>query len=137
MVRSSMTPPLVDPCLAHGVQLFNQGHFFEAHEAWEKAWKRSDGDERTFYQGIIQAAAALLHVQRRNYAGAMSVYGKSRRNLDKLPARWVGIELAQFRADLIAYFAALRTPLDEQGDRGDAAMVPAKPLPIIGWACDS
>jgi Domain of unknown function (DUF309) len=39
-----------------GINLFNNGKFFECHEAWEEVWKRSAGDEKLFYQGIIQAA---------------------------------------------------------------------------------
>src|SRR5689334_2631643 len=97
---------------AQGVQLFNQRNFFDAHEAWEQEWKIVEGVEQIFYQGIIQAAVALLHVQRGNYAGAISVYRKSSPKLDQFPVVWMGIELGKFRSDLAQYFATLPTSVN-------------------------
>ena len=87
-----------------GIRLFNQHNFFEAHEVWEQVWRRIEGEERIFYQGLIQAAAALLHVQRGNNAGAFSVYRKSCTKLANFPVIWRGIELGKFRCDLARYF---------------------------------
>src|SRR6516162_9631074 len=98
-----------DACFAVGVRLFNQGNFFEAHELWEHKWKKAEGEDKTFYQGLIQAAVALCHVQRGNYAGAISVYLKSWPKLARFPAVWMGIELEQFRRELRRYFDARRT----------------------------
>lgn len=64
-----------------GVELFNDGKFFECHEVWEIVWLKADGFEREFLHAIIQAAAALHHVQRGNLKGALSV---GRRAIDKL-----------------------------------------------------
>jgi len=64
------------------VQLFNAGEYWAAHEELETVW-RSIPDERTasVYQGLIQAAAALLHRQRGNPHGNRVV---GQRALDKL-----------------------------------------------------
>ena len=55
-----------------GLELFNAGRFFEAHEAWEAAWLVEDGDVRQMLQGLIQVAAGYLKalVQRRPRAAA-------------------------------------------------------------------
>jgi uncharacterized protein len=103
-----MTRPEIDARFREGVQLFNQGNFFEAHEVWEQQWKIAEGVEKIFYQGIIQAAVALLHLQRGNYAGATSVYLKSSLKLAPFPAIWMGIELGKFRSKLKRYFTVLR-----------------------------
>jgi uncharacterized protein len=104
-----MTRPETDAGFAAGIRLFNQGRFFEAHEVWEELWKTAEGDKRIFYQGIIQAAAALVHMQRGNYKGGISVYLKSRPKLDQFPVVWMGIELGQFRSELARYFGAVHT----------------------------
>ena len=44
-----MSQPASDARFAAGVRLFNQGHFFEAHDLWEQVWKNADGEEKTFY----------------------------------------------------------------------------------------
>jgi uncharacterized protein len=89
-----------------GISLFNAGRYFECHEAWEQVWKGSSGAERFFYQGLIQAAVAILHAERGNFRGAASIYGKARTNLEPLPAVHMGIALADFRRALEEFFAA-------------------------------
>jgi len=93
---------------AQGIRLFNQGNFFEAHEVWEEIWKETEGEEKIFYQGLIQAAAALAHAQRGNCHGAVSVYLKSRPKLERFPGVWMGIDLQQFRSRLSQYFDKLQ-----------------------------
>jgi predicted metal-dependent hydrolase len=88
-----------------GITLFNAGKFFECHEAWEEVWKRSAGEEKLFYQGIIQAAVAILHAQRGNLTGAASLYAKASAKLDHLPSQHMGIELGELRDALQDFFA--------------------------------
>ena len=59
-----MTAKTIAEHFQDGIDLFNAGRFFECHEAWEQAWLRSAGADKLFYQGMIQAAAAILHAQR-------------------------------------------------------------------------
>jgi hypothetical protein len=64
------------------VDLFNAGAFWEAHEALEAVWRSiEDESEARVMQGLIQAAAALLHRERGNRHGVHAV-GKAA--LDKL-----------------------------------------------------
>ncbi len=88
-----------------GIDLFNEGKFFECHEAWEEVWKRSEGEAKLFYQGIIQAAVAILHAQRGNLNGAASMYAKASAKLDHLPAEHMGIALGDLREALKKFFA--------------------------------
>jgi uncharacterized protein len=59
-----------DRLFARGVADFNGVRYWHAHEAWETLWRAAPEDERDFYQGLIQVAAGLLHLQRRNLRGA-------------------------------------------------------------------
>jgi uncharacterized protein len=54
-----------------GIRHFNEGRFFEAHEAWETAWKqgRGTGDEE-FFKGLSQLGAGYVHYRRGNPHGA-------------------------------------------------------------------
>jgi predicted metal-dependent hydrolase len=67
-------PPLdpieADRLFREGVALFNGARYWHAHEAWETLWRSVPDEERPFYQGLIQVAAGLLHLQRRNARGA-------------------------------------------------------------------
>ena len=72
------------PDYLRGIELFNQGRYFECHEACETTWLQSEGAEREFLHAMIQAAAALLHRERGNQKGAANVYSRSRRKLESL-----------------------------------------------------
>jgi predicted metal-dependent hydrolase len=68
--REPLSPAAADRLFREGVALFNGVRYWFAHEAWETLWRAAQDDERDFYQGLIQVAAGLLHLQRRNVRGA-------------------------------------------------------------------
>ncbi|MBE0593807.1 MAG: DUF309 domain-containing protein [Gemmatimonadales bacterium] len=58
--------------------LFNGGDFWKAHEALETIWRTlPEGVESLVVQGLIQAAAALLHRERGNRHGVWVVGEKA------------------------------------------------------------
>ena len=66
--RASSTPRLL-----RGVDLFNSGHYWEAHEVWEAEWTPDrKGHDSGFYKGLIQIAAGCLHYTRHNRRGAVN-----------------------------------------------------------------
>jgi hypothetical protein len=65
-----------DELLHRGVALFNGQRYWHAHEAWETLWRAADEEDRDLYQGLIQVAAGLLHLQRRNVRGARNKLGE-------------------------------------------------------------
>ena len=59
--------------LQEGIDLFNAGRYWEAHEAWEGDWMPDrKGPDSGFYKGLIQVAAGCLHYTRRNRRGAVN-----------------------------------------------------------------
>lgn len=94
-----MTPAHSD-FYEQGIELFNEGRFFECHEAWEEIWKRSDGAEKLFYQGLIQAAVAILHAQRGNLEGARSLYEKASAKLAPIPHEHMGLAVGELCIEL-------------------------------------
>ncbi len=87
-----------------GIELFNAGEFFECHEAWEEIWLRAEGVEREFLHVLIQSAVALLHFQRGNLKGALSVYERARRRLAALPLTVMKLDTKQFAQELENFF---------------------------------
>lgn len=83
-----------------GIELFNSGKFWHAHEEWEDAWRASiDPTIQLFYKGIIQTAAALVHWQKGNPKGLHLNWAKARAKLVQLPPEVLGLSIAP----LIAY----------------------------------
>jgi uncharacterized protein len=77
-----------------GIDLYNAGHFWNAHEAWEEVWLESERGMRGFYQGMIQISAAFVHVTRNRYPGGVKLLGEGIEKLEKYPASFMGVELA-------------------------------------------
>lgn len=76
----------------HGVQLFNSGKFWNSHEAWEQVWMRHAEDERLFFQGIIQLAAAYHQlVVKKNFQGMMNNFDKAYQKLVIFQPEYLGI----------------------------------------------
>jgi hypothetical protein len=63
----------VTPLLAEGIELFNLGRYWDAHEVWEREWMPDrKGADSGFYKGLIQVAAGCLHYSRHNRRGAVN-----------------------------------------------------------------
>ncbi|MGE5072039.1 MAG: DUF309 domain-containing protein [Anaerolineae bacterium] len=88
------------PRARHGIELFNEGHYFEAHEELEAAWRDEKGKVRELYQGILEAGVTYLHITRSNYWGAVKVYKRSMRWLKDWPEHCRGVDVGQLRRDL-------------------------------------
>lgn len=54
----------------YGIDLFNNGYYWEAHEAWEHLWiPRKESTEGMFLKGLIQVTASLVKRSQKNYSG--------------------------------------------------------------------
>ena len=100
--RTNLEPPALDEAewqiFRHGVALFNDGKFWEAHEAWEEVWKGRTEESRIFFQGIIQAAAAYhLIVTRPRYGGARNNIAKALATLELFTGNVLGIDVDELR----------------------------------------
>jgi hypothetical protein len=90
----------LDSNICEGLRLFNEGFYFECHEALETAWRAETGPTRELYQGILQAAVCYYHIVRTNYSGALKMCERSLNRLSKWPDVMLGIHVGQLRNDL-------------------------------------
>lgn len=103
-----------------GIEYFNAGHYFEAHEIWEEIWLRSSGEEKLFYQMLIQTAVGLYHRERNNERGAQGMYQAVTAKLAALPSIFMS-------ADLSAFFADIKECLSPKTEEsGNVSSVPAR-----------
>jgi predicted metal-dependent hydrolase len=70
-----------DPRFLKGIEEFNQQLFFECHETLEELWLEERGEDRRFFQGIIQVAAGYYKLQQQVPIGAVKLW---RTALEKL-----------------------------------------------------
>ena len=110
-----------------GIELFNQGEFYDSHDVWEDLWTEYRGPDRQFYQGLIQSAVALYHLSRGNLRGARRMYYSSRSYLAPYPPGHHGIDLARLLIEMEVCFR----PYIDLPEDGKVAAVDAGSLPQI------
>jgi hypothetical protein len=93
-------PAGVPNAIRRGAALFNAGLFFECHEFFEDVWRASGPPERTFYHGLVQAAAACYHAEKGNAHGAAVLLDKARDKLSAYVPRYLGVDVAGLLASL-------------------------------------
>ena len=95
-----------DPSI--GVDLFNRGLYWEAHEAWEHEWVPDRrGPDSGFYKGLIQVAAGCLHYQRRNRRGAVNKWRSGAGYLRPYMPVHRGVKLAPLVRAVDGYLEAM------------------------------
>ena len=52
--------PQADPRFQQGLELFNAGEWYAAHDLFEELWHETADPERRSLQGILQVAVAQL-----------------------------------------------------------------------------
>jgi uncharacterized protein len=75
-----------------GLDHFNAGEFWDAHESWETIWLEAESDVHIFLQGLIQLAAAYHHVKRGTYPGGLRLFDAALQKLEGFPKQWCGID---------------------------------------------
>ena len=116
-----------DPRYLAGVVLFNAGDFFEAHEVWEDLWAESAGLERSFYQGLIQAAVGLFHFSGGNLRGAAKLYRTSRAYMEPCGSPFLGLDVVAFWRQMERCFAEVLA-----SENPDPALRPVEEqMPVI------
>lgn len=83
-----------------GIELFNEGEYFEAHERWEDIWHMAFGLKQKFYQGLIQCAVALEHYRRSNPRGVASLYKSYQPKFNGVPDVFMGLDVKTFLGEM-------------------------------------
>ena len=110
-----------------GVELFNDGEWFEAHETWEDIWHLATGPKKLFYQGLIQCAVTIEHVRRGNPRGVRTVWKNAQPKFDGLPQVYMGVNIPRLLGDMEKM---IRPVLDLSEDWFDPSLPRGRNLPV-------
>jgi predicted metal-dependent hydrolase len=95
--------------LKQGIDLFNSGRYWDAHEAWEHVWMPDrKGPDAGFYKGLIQVAAGCLHYGRRNRRGAVNKWRSGADYLRPYLPAHLGVSLSPLVATVDEFLDALK-----------------------------
>lgn len=86
-----------------GIDLYNHGYYWEAHEVWEGLWMHSAKDSRTrpLLQGLIQCTGAALKAKVGQAEGCTRLSLKGLAKIESIAdaSSFVKLDLPQFAID--------------------------------------
>jgi CheY-like chemotaxis protein len=97
-IKSSCKEQL-HPQAVLGLESFNRGEYFDAHEYLEEAWMEDRTEGRDLYRSILQIAVAYYQILRKNFNGAAKLFLRVRQWIEPLPDDCRGINVAKLRED--------------------------------------
>lgn len=94
---------------AIGVEAFERGGYFVAHEAWEAAWRQRKGTpDECFFKSLAQVGAGYTHWRRGNPHGASVLLERAARALCACAADAWGVDVPRLVVMLRAHAQVLR-----------------------------
>jgi predicted metal-dependent hydrolase len=86
----------VDSRLVKGIDEFNQRLYFECHETLEEIWLEDHGEDRQFYQGIIQIAVGYFKSEQGVLRGAIKLMRSGLEKITAYSPAHLGVEVDSF-----------------------------------------
>ncbi len=95
-------------------QCWNERHYYEAHDVLEQLWLKTNSADADFFKGLIQAAGAFVHLQKRfehplhtkhskRLAPAVRLFQLAEKNLSRFAPRHHGLDVGALCQLLRAY----------------------------------
>ena len=128
--------PLPEPTampdgLREGIALFNQGRFYDAHEAIEHEWHAERGPIRRLYQGILQIGVGFHHALSGNHRGALLLLGDGIDKTADFVPETLGIDTERLVTEARACREEITALGPERLDAFDRAKIPTIHGPAI------
>jgi predicted metal-dependent hydrolase len=105
-----------------GLELARAGKFFEAHEAFELAWRSAVTEERDFFQGLVHAVVFAYQTGRRRMIGAERQRVKAMRRLEPYAPAHRQLDVERLLAVLVRAEPDLREHLVDRDPEPPVAM---------------
>ena len=85
-----------------GIDLYNEGEFHAAHDAWEERWRDDAGPgEKLFLQALIQSAVVFHHIEIGRRGAARRMYSMAKEKFARLGARrFMSLDIEDYLAQL-------------------------------------
>jgi|SRR5688572_93669 predicted metal-dependent hydrolase len=116
-----MSDPM-DDRLREGINLFNRGRFFEAHETWEMLYQSAEISDKPFIEGLIQLSTACRLIEDfGEIKGPVKLIYQALIRFENYQPTYLEVKIA----DLTAAIEAWAKEIEASGARGQ------KPVPTI------
>ena len=98
----------IDPLFAEAIAQFNNRDYYACHDTLEAIWNDAWQSDRAFYQGILQIAVGLYHLQNRNWYGATILLGEGTSRLPAYLPDYQSIDVEMLLEDSLAILRSVQ-----------------------------
>ncbi len=116
--------PQRDPRLVKGIGEFNQEFYFECHETLEEIWLEDHGEDREFYQGIIQIAVGYFKWEQGVPMGAIKLMRSGLEKISAYPPILLGVKVDSFAHGVKANLREIEIAHQTKGDPPELPIPP-------------
>ena len=103
-----------------GIEQFNSQDFYACHDTLEALWMEAGEPDKRFYQGILQIAVALYHLENQNWRGAVILLGEGINRINYYQPSYGGIAVK----DLLGKSVKILSALQQAGPEKVAEFLP-------------
>ena len=120
--------PFLDPRFYSGIQSFNSGNFYEAHDLFEDLWHECDEPKRRWIHGIVQISVAMHHHSTGNLNGSLLLLAEGISRMRRAQISPIGFKEGEFLEPCQEILKLLQTNLKDSNH--SLGMKPDKPQEI-------
>ncbi len=110
----------------HGIELFNQRKFYEAHEYFEAAWRATYDDSREFYRVLLQISGGFFRLTQDRPAAAKKFFSRAQHWLEGFLPSHCGFDTA----NMIVCLGDLLQAIEENLEAETILNLQFNPLPL-------
>jgi predicted metal-dependent hydrolase len=92
-----------------GLQAFNQGDFYDAHEHFELAWRETPDDSREFFRALLHFSGGYFRLSEDRPDAALKFFQRSLHWLGNFPSPYYLIDTAALKSHLKLLIAAIHS----------------------------
>ena len=105
--------PFLDPRFYSGIQSFNSGNFYEAHDLFEDLWHECDEQKRRWIHGIVQISVAMHHHSTGNLNGSLLLLAEGISRMRRAQISPIGFKEGEFLEPCQEILKLLQTNLKD------------------------
>ncbi len=83
-----------------GLQAFNQGKYYAAHEHFEDAWRASEDDTREFYRALLHISGGFYRLTQNRPGAARKFFARALHWLQYFPDSFLGFNIDALKSQL-------------------------------------
>ena len=95
--------------LIQGLQAFNRGNFYAAHEFFEDAWRETPGQAREFFRALLHLSGGYYRLTQDRPESALKFFQRSLHWISDFPSPYFHVDTSALRSQVELLINAIKS----------------------------